>query len=186
MGTAFGRASASEIDEASVSDYFSGLLGYHVDHALTTFSPSHSAVVVVLRSLQSNELLGGMYHALKDAAKYQLTASRPGMVFMQLRNLTSTQLRELVKQQSEPPLPNGLRVVTTRLFRGDARNHVHTVAYVAPGNFVRHQSLIEDRDGRRVETQITEDAVGYFFVNERNREFADVRYRLFEESEAIA
>jgi hypothetical protein len=69
--------------------------------------------------------------------------------------------------------------MTAKFYDSPARDHVHTVAYVAPGRFLQHQSLTLDAEGPIRTTRFSEDASSYVFTNKRHPDVNDLRYRIF-------
>lgn len=174
-GSPFDCPSPPIIGEDDLADFCSRLLGYEIGQAMTIFTPRKSATVVAIRSLKKDEFLKGIYRELKDAAAYQLSGQRPGIICVQFRNLTSNQLRDVAEEPKRTNEPTGLQIMTAKFFDNEARAHVHTVAYVAPGQFVTKDFRAGDW-----RTQVTsEDAYSYFFTNKRHPKASDPQYLAF-------
>lgn len=175
----FDCPSPPRITESEVAEYCTRLIGDEIGHTIMTFSPRQSATVVALRSAKQNHFLEILYKNLKDAAGFQLTGARPGAICVQLRNLTSTQLRAIAETPLASGEPTGIQLMMAKFFDSDARSHVHTVAFVAPGDFVAQQSIVADANGLRRDTRIGEDAASYFFTNKKHPEANSASYRIF-------
>jgi hypothetical protein len=180
-GSPFDCASPPRISENEVIDYCNRMIGDEIGHTIMTFSPRRSATVIALRSAKPNSFLKYVYRDLKEAASKQLSGTKPGVICVEFRNLTSTQLREIAAAPAQSGEPTGIQLMNAQFFKGGARNHVHTLAYVAPGSFVRSVSHRPDLQtpGIIQDTTVSEDAISYFFENKNHPNFADRRYRAF-------
>jgi hypothetical protein len=155
-------------------EYCSSVLGYEVGHVMTVFVPRVSATVVAVRSQKKDEFLLGVYRQLREAAK-QLSASRAGVICVQFRNITSAELRDIAGEPAASGKPTALQLMTNKFFDSPARSRVHTVAYVAPGQFVGRQFVLGDLR----HSEIKEDAVSYYFTNKRHPLADDPRWQAF-------
>jgi hypothetical protein len=180
-GSPFDCESPPRINENDVIDYCNRMIGDEIGHSIMTFNPRRSATVIALRSAKPNSFLDYVYRNLKEAASKQLSGTKPGIICVQFRNMTSTQLRGIAAAPTQSGKPNGVQLMTAKFFHGGARDHVHTLAYVAPGSFVRSVSRRQDVDtpGIIQDTTISEDAISYFFENKNHPKFADRRYHAF-------
>jgi hypothetical protein len=154
------------------------MIGDEIGHTIMTFSPRQSATIIAVRSVQANRHLRGVYRSLREAA-HQLSGSRPGVICVQFRNMTSEELRELAAISTQSGEPTGIELMTAKFFDSSARDHVHTVAYVAPGRFVQRQSLTLDTQGMMQTTTVGEDAASYVFRNKKHPDVSDQRYVVF-------
>ena len=181
-GSPFDCASPPRINEDEVIDYCNRLVGDDIGHAILIFQPRRSATVVALRSAQPNEFLKGVYRNIKEAAAQQLSRTKPGIICVQFRNLTSAQLKEVAGTPAQSGASSGIQLMTAKFFDSDARTHVHTLAYTAPGSFVRRR-LVRKVDAHLTDimltTEISEDAASYFFTNKRHPNIGDSRYGAF-------
>jgi len=178
LGSPFDCASPPRITEDDVRDYCNRVVGDEVGHTIMTFSPRQNATIIAVRSMQPNAPLMGVYHYLKEATR-QLSGARPGAICVQFRNMTSAELRDLAANPAQSGKPTGLQLMTAKFYDSAARDHVHTIAYVAPGPFVRHQSLTFDTQGAIRTTRFSEDAASYTFTNKRHPDVNDPRYSVF-------
>jgi hypothetical protein len=97
---------------------------------------------------------------------------------VQFRNMTSTELRHLAAHPAQSGEPTGIQLMTAKFYDNSTHHHVHTIAYVAPGTFVRHQSLTFDTQGAMRTTRFSEDASSNVFTNKSHPDFNDPRYTI--------
>jgi hypothetical protein len=166
LGSPFDCESPPRITEDDVRNYCNRVVGDEVGHTIMTFSPRQSGTIIAVRSLQPNAPLMGVYHNLREAAR-QLSGSKPGAICVQFRDMTSAELRELAANPEQSGKPSGLQLMTAKFYDSTARDHVHTIAYVAPRPFVRHQSVTFDTQGAIQTTRFSEDAASYVFINKK-------------------
>jgi len=177
-GSPFDCETPPQITEDDVRDYCNRMIGDEVGHTIMTFSPRQSGTIIAVRSLQPHYPLKAVYHELKEATR-QLSGSRAGMICVQFKNMTSAELRDLAANPGHSGKPTGIQLMTAKFYDSPARDHVHTVAYVAPGRFVQHQSLTLDAEGPIRTTRFREDASSYVFTNKRHPNANDLRYSIF-------
>lgn len=170
----FDHPKPSSISENDVVEYCSDVVGEDIRQALTIFTPRRNAIVIGLRSAKPDNFLRGVFRELKEGAR-QLSRSRPGMLCIQFRNMTSVGLRDVAGAPQETGKPTAIQLMTHAFFDSGNRNHVHTVAYIAPGDFVKRSYRLGDRQI----TEIGEDAASYVFTNKRHPAETDPRYRVF-------
>jgi hypothetical protein len=180
VGSPFDCASPPHIREQDVIDYCNRMIGDEVGHTIMTFTPRQSATVIAVRSMRPNRPLMAVYHYLTEAARQLSGGSRPGVICVQFRNMTSGELRDLAASPARSGEPTGIQLMTAKFFDSSARDHVHTVAYVAPGSFLRHQSLTLDTQGMIQTTRYSEDAASYVFTNKKHPTVNDARYKVFQ------
>jgi hypothetical protein len=178
VGSPFDCASPPLITEQDVIDYCNRMIGDEVGRTIMTFTPRQSATIIAVRSRKANHPLKEMYRSLREASR-QLSGSRPGVICVQFRNMTSVELRDLAANPARSGEPTGIQLMTAKFFDSGARDHVHTVAYVAPGSFHRHQSLTLDAQGMTRTTRYSEDAASYVFTNKTHPNVNDARYKVF-------
>jgi hypothetical protein len=178
----FDCTSPPQITEHAVADYLKRVGNEEVGHTIMTFSPRRSATVVALRSATPDKFLRALHRNLREAAASQLSGTRPGMICVQLRNLTDAQLREVAAAPVQTGKPNGLQLMTADFFAGDGRRHVHTLAYTAPGGFSQNRSFQIDPAGAFLtrNTVISEDAGSYIFTNKKHPQAEAPEYRVFD------
>jgi hypothetical protein len=178
LGSPFDCESPPRIKEDAVIDYCNRMIGDEVGHAIMTFSPRQSATIIAVRSVLPNRPLNGVYRSLTEAAR-QLSGSRPGVICVQFRNMTSAELLDLAEHPEQSGEPTGIQLMTAKFYDDSTHDHVHTIAYVAPGAFVRHQSLTFDTQGAMRTTRFSEDASSYVFTNKSHPDLNDPRYGIF-------
>jgi hypothetical protein len=180
-GSPFDCKSPPRINQNDVIEYCNTMIGDQIGHTIMTFSPRRSATVVALRSAKPNSFMDYVYRSLKEAASKQLSGTRPGIICVQLRDMTSTQLQDIAVEPSQSGKPSAVQLMTAKFFDSGARNHVHTLAYIAPGNFVRSVSRRPDLHSPDIiqDTIVSEDAISYWFGNRNHPQFADCRYDVF-------
>jgi hypothetical protein len=181
VGSPFDRDTPLRIQEKDVIDFCARLSGEPVGHTIMVFRPRKYAVIVALRSQQSNRPLRGISRILRDAASRQLSGRVPGIICVQFRNMTNNELRSLAAGGRPANEPSGLQVMTSTFFNNRSHDCIRTIAYLAPGNFVQSQSLKRDPYTTDIirTTDIREDAVSYTFDNPYGETAGDSRYQFF-------
>lgn len=177
VGSPFDCDSPPRISEDDVIDYCNRMIGDEVGRTIMTFRPGQSATIIAVRSMQASHPLRGVYRNLKEAAR-QLSGSRPGVICVQFKNMTTGELRDLAASPAQSE-PTGIQLMTAKFFDSAASDHVHTVAYIAPGRSVRHRSLTLDTQGIIQTTRFSEDAASYVFKNKKHTDIYDPRYSVF-------
>lgn len=178
VGSPFDCDSPPRISEDDVIDYCNRMIGDEVGRTIMTFRPGQSATIIAVRSMQASHPLRGVYRNLKEAAR-QLSGSRPGVICVQFKNMTTGELRDLAASPAQSGKPTGIQLMTAKFFDSAASDHVHTVAYIAPGRSVRHRSLTLDTQGIIQTTRFSEDAASYVFKNKKHTDIYDPRYSVF-------
>jgi hypothetical protein len=105
-GSPFDCERPPRIREDDVRDYCNKMIGDEVGHTIMTFTPRQSGTIIAVRSLQPNYPLKAVYHELKEATR-QLSGSRPGMICVKFKNMTSAELRDLAANPEESGKPIG-------------------------------------------------------------------------------
>lgn len=116
-GSPFACKSPPRINRNDVIEYCNTMIGDQIGHTIMTFSPRRSATVVALRSAKSNTFMDYVYRNLKEAASKQLSGTRPGIICVQLRDTTSTQLREIAAEPSQSGKPSAVQLMTLTVAR---------------------------------------------------------------------
>lgn len=174
QGSPFDFDGPAHITDDALIEFCWRAFGENVRHLLTTFTPRRSAIVVAVRSAKPDTLLRTVLRQLKEGAR-QLSRARPGCLCVQFRRLTSVELRDLAGSPLQNGEPTGIQLITNEFFKGEGRDHVHTVAYTAPGNFVTRTYRTADRHV----TETREDGASYVFTNKRHPANGDPRYSVF-------
>lgn len=116
------------------------------------------AIVFVAQSAGDDSLLDAVFKTASEAAKQQLTKTRPGILVLGFDGIEADELRSIAQQDhTKPGGPTALRKEVSKFLAGEARDHV-----VGVGFFSR-AALIPQRDG-------SIDTVGaaYWFAKEES------------------
>ena len=136
---------------------------------ITMFSPSKRAVVLSLESEKPDEVLKGMHHQLREAAKGQFSKTRPAILAVQLHDLTADQLVDLAQSDSSwRGNATGLQIMTSDFLQSPSRSHIHTVVYRS------HGALGDKQDGTK-----HADGIAYMIKNGFHPLAKDARYSAF-------
>ena len=133
------------------------LLGIEDNSAILRWYPDRSLVVVSVRSEKPDRVLASMLERLKDDAARQLTVAVPGFLCVQLADVSSSDLLELARAESQE---TGLRRLVERLLQ--ARPQIHTLVFTN-GNAVE--------SGRGLNVAPQEAGVSWIFRSQINPHF---------------
>lgn len=98
-------------------------------HGMSLYHPNRgAAVIMAIESRKPDRVLRQIYKPLRDSAERQFGKNRPALLTVRLTDLSADDLRGLSSGQY------GLARIAHRLFRGERRQHLFGVAYVAPGS----------------------------------------------------
>lgn len=137
---------------------------------MIVFSPGRRAVVLSLGSQKSDDVLKGMRHQLREAAKGQFTKTRPAFLAVQLHDLTAAQLADLAQSDSSwRGNATGLQIMTSDFLQSPSRAHIHSVVYRS------HSTLSDDRQ----HGEKRGDGLAYVIKNGHHRLHKDPRYSVF-------
>lgn len=134
------------------------------------FSPGRSAAILLLESKKSDDVLKGMRHQLREAAKGQFSKTRPAVLAVQLHDLTADQLADMTHSDSSwRGNATGLQIMTSDFLQSPSRSHIHTVVY-------RSHSLLSEQnlDGTK-----RADGIAYLIKNRFHPLHNDIRYAAF-------
>jgi hypothetical protein len=134
------------------------------------FSPKRRAVILLLESEKSDDVLKGMRHQLREAAKGQFSKTRPAFLAVQLHDLTADQLGDLARSDSSwRGNATGLQIMTSDFLQSPSRAHIHTVVYRS------HGALSDQKqDGAK-----RADGIAYMIKNGFHPLHKDTRYAVF-------
>jgi len=91
-------------------------------------------ILFSVQSRKDDALLEAMFQTLSDAAKYQLSKTRPGLLFAGLHGVSRRDLAELAHLESVPgKLPTALRVHASRFLDSESRRHVIGTCFASRG-----------------------------------------------------
>lgn len=170
----FSRAVPEDNLQDDVVDFCQSAFGYELHHLMMIFRPGQGAVIVAVQSARKDDVLRSLYRQTKEASR-QLSGDRPGVICVNLMDVTADQLHEIADVPRQTGKITGLDVITAKLFKSPARVHVHTIAYTVPGQFVRRRF----RSGNRMITDIGEVGPSYFFTSKKHPLANDPRLRIF-------
>jgi len=126
---------------------------------------------MVLKSARPDLVVDGLYRQLKKSASSQFSGARPAVPCVHLRDITALQLSRLARE----PI-NGLAVISTRLFRGEARKHLAGVSFVTPSGSL---STSRNIHGDVMRTSYRDVGRAYVFTNPKNPSAGTIE-RLFD------
>jgi hypothetical protein len=134
------------------------------------FSPARSAAILLLESGKSDEVLKGMRHQLREAAKGQFSRTRPAVLAVQLHDLTADQLADLAHSDSQwRGNATGLQIMTSDFLQSPSRSHIHTVVY-------RSHSVLGDQP---LDSTRRAEGIAYLIRNGFHPLHNDTRYAAF-------
>src|SRR5262249_353184 len=102
-------------------------------------------------------------------------ARRPGYLCAQFLTITGAELADVAALPAKTNRPSALQAMTAQFFSNEARNHVHTVVYTAPGTYVSRTYVRE----KRLISEVVEDAPSYFFLNRLHPHADDPNHIVF-------
>lgn len=171
--TPFGLAAVSE---PALRQFLVQRLGKPNPHALFAFTPERSAVAIVVESRQPDKVVAGLMRELRDSAKTQFTATRPGVLVVQFLDLQPAGLVEVATRQSanrsKAPM---LQVATNDFFDSPGRSHIHSIVYRSLPDRLHESRWTE---GGLLHRTIQERGPMYVFKNPRHPLVADDRFSL--------
>lgn len=176
VGTPFGSASDSALPEGTIREFVAHRFGKGNPHLFVLYRPGERAVVIVVESRKPDRVLRGLMRELKESAKTQFTAERPGILVVQLLDLSAAELLELAHAQStDPTEASGLQMATNEFFASPSRSHIHTLAYRSHGIVLHAKGTAGDR----IDEVYQEQGPVYSFKNPNHPVASDPRYSIF-------
>lgn len=134
------------------------------------FSPRRRAVVLLLESEKPDDVLNGMRHQLREAAKGQFSKTRPAVLAVQLHDLTADQLGALAQSDSScRGNATSLQIMTSDFLQSPSRSHIHTVVYRSHGEL----------SDQKLEGTKRADGIAYMIKNGFHPQRDDRGYTLF-------
>lgn len=92
------------------------------------------AIIFVAQSARNDTLLSAVFETASDAAKRQLTKTRPGLLVLGFDGIEADELRSVAEQDlTQAQEPTALRVAVSSFLTSEARNHVVGVGFVSRG-----------------------------------------------------
>lgn len=157
-----------DISRKDVAAFIGQKFGNANPNLVIFVSPGRSATVAMVESARADMVLKGIERQLRDSSKGQFTATRPGILAVQLYDLTPQQLIDLGRSDgSTLRSVTGLQLMTTHLLNSHNRNNIHTVVYTSHG--------VVKSDGG----VISSSGPAYFVRNPNNPAYDDQRYWIF-------
>lgn len=173
-GSPFDIAAESNLSKLAVSDLIYRLTGQRNTNSMTLFSPGKRAVVLVLDSMKQDKVLDAIRAVLRESALGQFTKTRPGVLAVQLHDLSEAQFRELAgADSSDRQSATGVQRMTSDLLYSPTRAHVHSVVYSGHGSLVGSGA------------EMTSSAMAYFIVNQNHHLARDPAYSVFKDSNRV-
>ena len=167
-GSPFDIATEADLSKLAVSDFIHRVTGQPNTNSMTVFSPGKRAVVLVLDSMKRDKVLESVRAVLRESALSQFTRSRPGVLAVQLHDLSEAQFRELAGADSgDRQSATGVQMMTSDLLNSPSRAHVHSVVYRAHGELVGNGAAK------------TSSAMAYYMVNQNHHLARDPTYAVF-------
>ncbi|EIF31949.1 hypothetical protein BCh11DRAFT_07505 [Burkholderia sp. Ch1-1] len=91
-------------------------------------------IIFVAQSARDDTLLSAVFETASDAAKRQLTKTRPGLLVLGFDGIEADELRSVAEQDfTQAREPTALRVAVSSFLTSEARNHVVGVGFVSRG-----------------------------------------------------
>lgn len=168
QGSPFDIRSEAELSKPEVSDLIKQITGQSNTNSMVLYSPGKRAIVLVVDSLKPDKVLDAVRAVLRESALKQFTKDRPGVLAVQLHDLSEEQIQELASaDSSDRKSATGVQMMTSDLLNSPSRSHVHSVVYRAHGKLV-------DRGAAK-----TISSLAYYIVNQTNQHARDARYSVF-------
>jgi hypothetical protein len=160
---------ASEVRREKVNEFVAAQTGRSNCPTILMLHPGTSALVLVLKSEESDEVLDGMRRQLREGAKKQFSGTRPAYLSAQLQDLTAKQISEIAHSDSSwRGNATGLQQMTSDFLHSSSAAHIHSVAYRS------HSELGGERHGAS-----SADSLAYVIKNGRHPLAMDERYAIF-------
>lgn len=166
----FSQLLPDDIPLSHVQRFVSDEFGIENKNILVHFNRKQDVVLVVVESTKKDEVLKGIHHRLKNAARDQFSGNRPGIICCELADLTEDQLRALENDRDEV---TGLQVMVSDLI--DRRPQIHTVSFTTPGTVRIQKSTLEPLK----QTSVQETGPAYTFKNPNHPLANDPRCEIF-------
>lgn len=175
--TPFGIADPTAVTMESVHAFLEQTIGSVNPHVFFGYRPAQVAIALVVESRKKDQVVRGLMHDLKTAAKTQLTRQLPGVLVVQFLELSGAELLDVASHDStEPERASALQIATNLFFQNPARSHIHSIIYRATqGTLHRTVRVAENRIDRTYQEQ----GPTYFFKNPNHAHAGDPRYSLF-------
>ncbi len=164
---------APPVAEAARS-FVEQLIGSEKVSALVMVKPPLSAVVVAVESAQKDTMMRYMVRTLEQTAGRQLTKTRPGVICVRFSDVTKKELLQLAHEDKSGK-PSALQIATSSLLERDDWRHIHTVAYLTPGEAMASRHAF----GETLTQEVQERGGCYAFANPYHELAGDPRASIF-------
>lgn len=154
-----------EISPIEIQEFLSTSFNITNREIMVQFSPNSRAAIFTLEASKDDSLLESTFDTLEDAARRQLSRTRPGVLCAKFEDLSATQLNDIAKEDGQP---SPLRKFASRFLNNPKHNHITCLAFFADGDLVNTDTNIVTREG----------AV-YFFQNDSTQWGKDSRLKVF-------
>ncbi|MGF6575194.1 hypothetical protein ABH945_007325 [Paraburkholderia sp. GAS333] len=117
-------------------------------NAMIIGRPNSGAIVFVPQSAQDDSVLAAAFDTAADAAKKQLTKTRPGLLVLGFDGMEADQLRSVAEDDFEnPQKPTALRIGVSRFLSGESRDHIVGIGFVSRGTLTPQSDGALDTGG---------------------------------------
>jgi len=101
-------------------------------NAMIIGRPNVGAIAFVPQSAQDDSVLGAAFETAADAAKRQLTKTRPGLLILGFDGMEADRLRGVAEDDfNNPQKPTALRIGVSQFLSGESRDHVVGIGFVS-------------------------------------------------------
>jgi hypothetical protein len=136
--------------------------------------PDRSAVVVAIESRERDGVMNGIVESLKKAVQNQFTGKRPAVFCVRFSDILQSQLLELA-EQDQSGTPSALQIATSMLLDRSDWRHIHTLAYITPGEV----AALSTTTGQVLRRSVREQGRPYVFKNRHHPLVDDPRSNVF-------
>ena len=158
----------------AAKNFVEQLIGIENVNVIMMVQPARSAVVVTVESAQKDAMMGAMVRSMKETAKFQLTKTRPGVICIRFSDVTQKELLQLA-YEDKSGRASGLQIATSALLGRDDWRHVHTIAYLTPGEVIASRYTF----GQILTQHVRERGQPYVFKNPYHELAQDTRTAVF-------
>ncbi|TAL93117.1 MAG: hypothetical protein EPN73_22330 [Paraburkholderia sp.] len=135
-------------DSPAVRAVIERVTGARNRNAMIMGRPNVGATVFVPQSARSDNVLVAAFETAADAAKRQLTKTRPGLLVLGFDGMDADRLRSVAEHDFENPgQPTALRMGVTQFLSSESRDHVVGVGFVSRGTLTPQSDGALDTGG---------------------------------------
>jgi hypothetical protein len=100
--------------------------------SLVLGSAAGAVLAVTVQSARDDSVIKAMFDTMSDAARYQLSGKRAGMLFVSLDGIDNASLVDIGNDEKTPGIaPTPLRIGVNRFLGSPDRAHIVNVAFVS-------------------------------------------------------